>query len=129
MRFRGPKFAYTKTWEQRCKGLLHGSIKKKDPDTGRILYKSITDRWDRDAKFRASCNEESQKEFGKYFTREMAYDADEIAAHEKELGAVRKVENAQPSSERKDKYTAPLVRSAQAGGSGTRRRVGTEEEQ
>ena len=43
-KLRGHKFAYTKTWEQRCKGWLHGSIKKKDPDTVRILYKSITDR-------------------------------------------------------------------------------------
>ena len=59
----------------------------------------------------------------------MAYDADAIAADEQELGAVPKVENAQPASERKETYTMPLVRSAQAGVSGTRRRVGTEEEQ
>ena len=58
----------------------------------------------------------------------MALDADEIAKHEKEMSAIRAVEHAQPSFERMQKYDAPLVRSTQAGGSGTRRRVGTEEE-
>ena len=58
----------------------------------------------------------------------MALDADEIAQHEKEMSAIRAVEHAQPSHERMQKYDAPLVRSTQAGGSGTRRRVGTEDE-
>ena len=58
----------------------------------------------------------------------MALDADEIAKHEKELSAIRAVEHAKPSYERKELYDAPLVRSTQAGGSGTRRRVGTEDE-
>ena len=92
------------------------------------MYKSIADRWEKDETNRRSCNEESQKQFGKDFTREDAYDADEMAAHEKELGAIRKVDNAKPASERKGKYTMPKLRSAQSGGSGTRRRVGTEEE-
>ena len=91
------------------------------------MYKSITDRWDGDAKFRISCNKESQKEWNRDFTREDALDADEIAAHEKELGAIRAVENAEPASERKGKYTMPEVRSTQSGGFGTRRRIGTEE--
>ena len=58
----------------------------------------------------------------------MALDADEIAKHEKEMSAIRAAEHAQPSFERMQKYDAPLFRSTQAGGSGTRRRVGTEEE-
>ena len=110
---------------------MHGTVKKKDPTTGEYLYRSsenqITDRWDREDRFKQSCNDESQKEFGRDFTREMALDADEIAKHEKEMSAVRAVEHAQPSHERMQKYDAPLVRSTQAAGSGTRRRVGTEE--
>ena len=58
----------------------------------------------------------------------MALDADEIAKHEKEMSAIRAAEHAQPSYERMQKYDAPWVRSTQAGGSGTRRRVGTAEE-
>ena len=58
----------------------------------------------------------------------MALDADEIAKHEIELSAIRAVEHAKPSYERKELCDAPLVRSTQAGGSGTRRRVGTEDE-
>ena len=88
----------------------------------------ITDRWDRDDRFKASCSEESRKEFGRDFTREMALEADEIARHEKRMSAIRAVEHAKPSSQRKELYDAPLVRSTQAGGSGTRRRVGTEDE-
>ena len=57
----------------------------------------------------------------------MALDSDEIARHEK-LSAIRAVEHAKPFYQRKELYDAPLVRSAQAGGSGTRRRVGTEDE-
>ena len=128
-RFRGTKLLnYRKTWEQRCKSWLHGTVNKKDPNTGEFLYTSsatpITDRWGRDERCRQSCNEESQKESGYNFTREMALDADEIAQHEKEMSGVRAVEHAQPSHERVQKYDAPLVRSTQAGGSGTRRRVG-----
>ena len=58
----------------------------------------------------------------------MVLDADEIAQHEKQMNAIRAVERARPSDERMRKYNAPLVRSTQAGGSGTRRRVGAEEE-
>ncbi len=48
-RYRGATpLNYTKTWEQRCKGWLRGTVKKKDPDTGEYLYRSsenpITDR-------------------------------------------------------------------------------------
>ena len=68
-RSRGPKLTYTKTCEQRCKAWLHGSIQKNDPETGRFLYKSITDRWGRNAKFRVSCNEEPQKERNRDFMR------------------------------------------------------------
>ena len=93
-----------------------------------LAKKTIAERWERDDRFKQSCNEEPQNDFGIDFTREMAYDADEIARHEKELGAIRAVENSQPSHERMQKYDAPLVRSAQGAGSGTRRRVGTEEE-
>ena len=111
---------------------MHCTVKKRDPTTGEYLYRSsknpIAERWERDDRFKQSCNEESQKEFGMDFTREMAYDADEIARHEKELEAIGAVENAQPSHERMQKYDAPLVRSMQAGGSGARRRVGAEEE-
>ena len=110
---------------------MHGTVKKKDPNTGEYLYRSsatpITDRWDRDDRFEQSCNEESQTSFGYNFNREMALNADEIAKHEKEISAVRAVEQAQPSFERMQKYDAPLVRSTQAGGSGTRRRVGTDD--
>ena len=34
-----------------------------------------------------------------------------------------------PSKERREKFTVPDVRSTQSGGSGTRRRIGTEAEQ
>ena len=73
-------------------------MKKKYPATGECSYRSsenpIADRWERDGRFKHSCNKESQKEFGINFTRKMAYDADEIARHEKELGTMRAVENA-----------------------------------
>ena len=46
----------------------------------------------------------------------------------KQMSAVRVVEHAKPSYQRKELHDAPLVRSTQAGGSGTRRRVGTEDE-
>ena len=58
----------------------------------------------------------------------MALEADEIAKHEKQMSAIRAVENSIPSWQRRELYDAPLVRSTQAGGSGTRRRVGTEDE-
>ena len=58
----------------------------------------------------------------------MALEAYDIARHEKRMSAIRAAEHAKPSSQRKDLYDAPLVRSTQAGGSGTRRRVGTEDE-
>ena len=70
-----------------------------------------------------------QKEFGRYFDLNDAYEADELAAHEKIFGEHRKVDNATPSNERREKFTMPEVRSTQSGGSGTRRRIGTEEEQ
>ena len=64
----------------------------------------------------------------KIFTLD-AYEADELAAHEKILGERRKVDNAMPSQERQTKFVEPEVRSAQSGGSGTRPRIGTEAEQ
>ena len=127
--YRGKKSAKPKSWEERCKGWLRGSLKKKDPETGRFKYTSIVDRWEKDPAFRTSCNEESQKQLGNYFTLEDAYEADELAAHEKILGEQRKVDNAMPSKERQTKFVEPEVRSAQSGGSGTRPRIGTEAEQ
>ena len=32
--YRGVKSIFTKSWETRCKGWLHGTVKKKDPNTG-----------------------------------------------------------------------------------------------
>ena len=83
----------------------------------------------KDPAFRTSCNEELQTQLGIYFTLEDAYEADELAAHEKILGEQRKVDNAMPSKERQTKFVEPEVRSAQSGGSGTRPRIGTEAEQ
>ncbi len=58
----------------------------------------------------------------------MALEAYDIARHEKRMSAIRAVEHAKPSYQRRELYDAPLVGSIQAGGSGTRRRVGTEDE-
>ena len=58
----------------------------------------------------------------------MALEADEIARHEKRMSAIRAVEDAIPSWQHMELCSAPVVRSTQAGGSGTRRRVGTEDE-
>ena len=102
---------------------------KKDPEAGRFKYTSIVDRCQKDPDFHRSCNEESQKEFGKYFILKDAYEADELAAHEEIFGERRLIDNALPAKERREKYTMPEVRSTQSGGSGTRRRIGTEEEQ
>ena len=133
-RYRGVnvhKQGEVKTWEQRCAGWLHGTLTKKGPN-GEFLYRDaenpITTRWDADDRFKESCSEESRKEFGRDFTRNMALEADELARHEKQMSAIRAVENAIPSWQRRELYDAPLVRSTQAGGSGTRRRVGTEDE-
>ena len=87
------------------------------------------DRYEKDPASVVSFNEEMQKEFGRDSVINDAYEADEIAAHEKILEERRLVDNAKPASERRDKYTMPEVRSTQSGGSGTRRRIGTEEEQ
>ena len=70
-----------------------------------------------------------QKEFGGYFDLNDACEADELAARENILGEHRKVDNAIPSKERREKFAMPELRSTQSGGSGTRRRIGTEEEQ
>ena len=58
----------------------------------------------------------------------MALQADELARHEEQMSAVRAVEHAMPSWQRQKRYNAPLIRSAQTGGSETRRRAGTEDE-
>ena len=58
----------------------------------------------------------------------MALQADELARHEEQMSAVRAVEHAMPSWQRQQLYNEPLIRSAQAGGSETRRRAGTEDE-
>ena len=43
----------------------------------------------------------------------MALEADEIAKREKQMSAIRAVEHAKPSYQRKELYDAPLVRSTQ----------------
>ena len=58
----------------------------------------------------------------------MALEADDLARHEKQMSAVRAVEHAMPSWQRRELYNTPLIRSAQSGGSETRRRAGTEDE-
>ncbi len=120
-----------KTWEQRCKGWRHGAKKKKSA-SGECLYRGafnpITMRWDADEQFRESCADESRKEFKCEFTREMALQADELARHEEEASAARAKAHAMPSYQRQELFHVPLVRSTQAGGSGTRRRAGTEDE-
>ena len=52
---------------------------------------------------RTSCDEKMQKEFGRCFDLNDAYEADELAAHEKILSEHRKVDNAMPSKERREK--------------------------
>ena len=132
-RYRGVKRSVIlgKTWEQRCKGWRHGTNKKKGP-SGEYLYRGalnpITMRWDAEESFRESCSEESRKEFNCEFSQEMALQADELARHEVEASAARAKDNAMPSWQRQKRFNAPLVRSAQAGGSDTRRRAGTEDE-
>ena len=123
-----------KSWGRRCKGWRHGAKKKKD-EAGNLLYahefNPITARWDQDPKFRASCTEESIKEFGPEceFTREMALQADQLGREEDELSAARAKEHAMPSYQRQQHYPLqPVVRSQQAGGSNTRPRAGTEDE-
>ncbi len=44
-----------------------------------------------------------QKEFGRCFDLNDAYEADELAAHENILSEHRKVDNAMPSKERREK--------------------------
>ena len=60
----------------------------------------------------------------------MALQADEIARHEEIASAARAKAHAMPSYQREEQFgsNVPLVRSTQAGGSGTRRRAGTEDE-
>ena len=121
-----------KSWELRVKGWRHGARQKKD-DFGNFLYREafdpITMRWDNDEAFRESCSQESRKEFNCEFTREMALQADEIARHEEIASAARAKAHAMPSYQRQEQFSnVPLVRSTQAGGSGTRRRAGTEDE-
>ena len=132
-RYRGVKKSVMlgKTWEQRCKGWRHGTNNERGPN-GEFLHRGagnpITMRGDADGSFKESCSQESRKEFGIEFAREMASQADELARHEEQMSAFRAVEHAMPSWQRQERYNTPLVRSAQAGGSGTRRRAGTEDE-
>ena len=85
-------------------------------------------RWDAEEQFRESCSEESRKEFHCEFTREVALQADELARHEEEASAARAKAHAMPSYQRQELFNVPLFGSTQAGGSGTRRRAGTEDE-
>ena len=82
MPYRGPRSAKPKTWEERCKGWLHGALKKKD-ETGRFKITSIVDRHQKDPAFVVSFNEEMQKEFGRDSDINDAYEADELAEREK----------------------------------------------
>ena len=49
-----------KNQEERCKGWLHGSLKKKD-DQGQKKFTSIVDRYQKDPDFVIAVNEEMQK--------------------------------------------------------------------
>ena len=106
--------------------------RKKD-DIGNFLYRDafdpITMRWDAEEQFRESCSQESRKEFNCEFSRGMALQADERARQEETASAARVKTHAMPSYQRQEQFpNAPLVRSTQAGGSGTRQRAGTEDE-
>ena len=102
-------------------------------EIGNFLYRDafdpITMRWDAEEQFRESCSQEIRKAFNCECTREMALQADEIARHEELASAAHAKVHAMPSYQRQEQFSnVPLVRSTQAGGSGTRRRAGTEDE-